>query len=1731
MQKWLFAPSPQTVFVTASGGQGKSVIAKSILTWLRNNVAIPGSHNVLRFFCKARAGQDTSSSIVSSLLFHILSVRRDLLQRVFPTYDILSQGDLRSNKLSFESLWQLLVSVTSEISMSDTYVVIDGLNECSIKSQTELLECVRSMTTPRGSGAVESPHLRFFITTRPPVYVPAGHANISLIKIRPQDIDPDIRLFVHTAVVGLPQLEDCDSDIRDALSRRIASQACGLFLWADVVINKLRRQPGLALRDQDIIWDFLTSLPPQLEKLYLQTWNNIPSESRRFVLDVMEILLAAARPLNTREMHYMLHFQKDFNYCATDIHETILEDILDLCHTFVRLDQSGIEIAHSTVRDFLTDEQYGDLLLQVPYWPLDVIAGHVRLSRACISYLQQDGIREKAAETSTDAGLYQDNAILNYSARYWPTHVHASAHKVAALLNELEIFSDPDLGAHALWVSRLSISAMSPRSPTSGSSFLHTMAIYDMVDLLRFVDFPRVENEEFIPDTEGSTLILRQGQNGYDDNGKTALWLACALDHAEFAEVLLSKHVTIDIANVDGSTSLHIACIRGRHRVIELLLNHHADHKLQTTGGVLPIHIMVFLGNIEGLRILLNHVANPREVALNDSSLLFIAAANNHLSMIRFLLTHYRMDPKVPNVEGTLPIHAAAAEGHHQTVQLLLPYHEGVDVKTHQDWTLLMVACISKSKALVEYLLQKGADINARNSYGGTPLHVAGVRKQRDIVQLLCTNHANLDLQDNDGSTPLMTVCSEGHTGIVVDLLQHGADANLRDNNMNSAIHFAASRGHKEITRLLLDHNVPVDFKGLLGFSPLYTACLQGRHEVVKLLLERRADPNAESDDSWTPVFAAVFGGSQRILLDILRAGGHVHHQGPDGFTPLATAVLKGKQDAVEHLLATNADINAKISTGASILSMGIAWGQENVASYLIKQGADITWVGAKGDHLLHVASREGSLRVVRDLCASGVQIDAEDTEGCTSLYVAALKGHDSVFDFLLTMQADINRKNVAGQGILHAAALGGNPLVVRKTLENGVPADEATELGWTALHLCICVEVAQLLIDAGSHVNSVTNTNITPLHEAVIRGRLDLVLYLTSVGAEIDSRALDGFTPLHVAAQEGHEAIMKHLLEGGADSEAVTAGGATVLGIAASKGHLKAMSVMLERRLAPNQQVDGKATALYQAVTSGQTSAVHLLLQKSANPNLSTNSIMPLHQAATLGLCDIISVLLKHGADPYARTKRNLTPLTAAVLFNQYTVVAQLLEDTEIDVNAQCPTIDTALHLSAKHGHVASSLILLEAGADLASITKVDHKTPLHIAAEQSSVFVAALLLEKGASVDPVSIHGRTPLAIAVARGHLPMVRLLIKAGASVIYHAGSLPLWLAVANDHEAVFDCLLEHGAKPQETINLMAGNSLHAAARYGCVSMMKKMMQIVPEAANSIEAHGDTPLHVAVQFDQKLIVNVLLQYQGLDLGCICRSYTDALTMAVLHENTDIVSQLLERGADPNLSNDWGNTAFTRAVWRRAPNIIKILLKGGGDVLHQDCFGSTICNRIEQLDIDIKLETSSYDVRTNEKDESRLRRTIVFAVNKLLQQERISFRTDDAVFYLAKALLMLGWVDEAATMLEQRLQRIYDDHTQLGSFQHPTTCDICRTNDGIRGVSYICVECPDSDFCAECWLLLKEGKNTTNSQCKVHTMLAIPREVMRSADDNTIFMEEPEAHSWLRKLLARVNAIQPP
>ena len=280
------------------------------------------------------------------------------------------------------------------------------------------------------------------------------------------------------------------------------------------------------------------------------------------------------------------------------------------------------------------------------------------------------------------------------------------------------------------------------------------------------------------------------------------------------------------------------------------------------------------------------------------------------------------------------------------------------------------------------------------------------------------------------------------------------------------------------------------------------------------------------------------------------------------------------------------------------------------------------------------------------------------------------------------------------------------------------------------------------------------------------------------------------------------------------------------------------------------------------------------------------------LHIACRHNHMHILRMLLSHpimdmmdGRSVNKKTPRRVlggvTPLHMACIYVNIEMLRLLLAHKDIDVNKRGDHGATPLWMACQKGHDGLVQLLL-------NHTKIEvnksrtggiESTPLCIACQNGHEEVVKMLLEyDGINVDSqTSVDSMTPLHIACSEGYDRVVRLLLEHNNNISIinqptQTGKVPLSLACRHGHHKVVRLLLDHDTS----------------------------------TINSANNDGVTPLFYACQFNKTndKIIKMLLD-KGADFNQVGIAGWSPLFVACWVENNEAVTELLKRGADPNIS----------------------------------------------------------------------------------------------------------------------------------------------------------------------------------------------------------------------------------
>ena len=172
-------------------------------------------------------------------------------------------------------------------------------------------------------------------------------------------------------------------------------------------------------------------------------------------------------------------------------------------------------------------------------------------------------------------------------------------------------------------------------------------------------------------------------------------------------------------------------------------------------------------------------------------------------------------------------------------------------------------------------------------------------------------------------------------------------------------------------------------------------------------------------------------------------------------------------------------------------------------------------------------ASENGYTETVLLLLQNGSHVNMQDNDGWPSLMAASQNGHTETVLLLLQNGAHVNMQDNNGWSSLIIASQNGP--MKQLLLQNGVHVNMQNNEGLSSLMLTNSLTCSQLLISCGADVNLLsTNTRLTALAMAIIRGNTDIALHLIDCGADM---SIGGSSALFYASFHNQISVVKHIL------------------------------------------------------------------------------------------------------------------------------------------------------------------------------------------------------------------------------------------------------------------------------------------------------------------------------------------------------------------------------------------------------------------------------------------------------------------------------------------------------------------------------------------------------------------------------------------------------------------------
>lgn len=354
----------------------------------------------------------------------------------------------------------------------------------------------------------------------------------------------------------------------------------------------------------------------------------------------------------------------------------------------------------------------------------------------------------------------------------------------------------------------------------------------------------------------------------------------------------------------------------------------------------------------------------------------------------------------------------------------------------------------------------------------------------------------------------------------------------------------------------------------------------------------------------------ATRAGDTARALELIRAGVDVNAKDAHQESAFLLAASERAPDILEATLAAGADLHDKDSWNGTALIRAAERGEPWIVGRLLRAGIERDHVNRIGYQALHEAiwfgrDTDAYADTVRVLVAGGVQLDRpSDNEGLTPLAMAEQRGFATPIATL------------------------------RRAADSAALAPSASDRALVAAIHQGDADAAALAVRAGADLEHRDAQGRTPLLQAVLLDRVDIIRLLVSLGADPDAVDDRQDTPWLVTGVTGSVAALEALLPGKPDLTLRNRFGGVSIIPAAERGHVDYVRRVVKTGIDVNHVNDLGWTALLEAVILGDGSrryqdVVRVLLDAGADPNLGdANGVRPVEHARDRGQSDVVRIL-----------------------------------------------------------------------------------------------------------------------------------------------------------------------------------------------------------------------------------------------------------------------------------------------------------------------------------------------------------------------------------------------------------------------------------------------------------------------------------------------------------------------
>ncbi|KAM0259203.1 hypothetical protein ACHAQJ_003408 [Trichoderma viride] len=355
--EWKTSKEHRLLWVRGDPGKGKTMLMCGItdeLDKLRTTPSVTQnslSNNLLYFFCQATDERiNNGAAVLRGLILMLAQQQRSLISHIRKKYGINRQ-ELLEGKNHWTALVEILLEMLRNSSSTNTYIVIDALDEC-VSQRPDLLTFVRNLSTLSSVKCMVSSRDWPEIEQQLNPSIVVGGIYLSL-ETNADVVSGAVNAYIAHEMSKLSFLQD-DEDLRNQILQKMFQQANGTFLWVALVFKELQEKLRYEFRTDLEILNILETIPGELKALYARMVHqtlDYRGEDPELCIRVLSTMSLAYRPLHLCELRILAGFQDNLARPST------LVRLVKKCGSFLTIRDNTIYFIHQSAKHYIMNDE------------------------------------------------------------------------------------------------------------------------------------------------------------------------------------------------------------------------------------------------------------------------------------------------------------------------------------------------------------------------------------------------------------------------------------------------------------------------------------------------------------------------------------------------------------------------------------------------------------------------------------------------------------------------------------------------------------------------------------------------------------------------------------------------------------------------------------------------------------------------------------------------------------------------------------------------------------------------------------------------------------------------------------------------------------------------------------------------------------------------------------------------------------------------------------------------------------------------------------------------------------------------------------------------------------------------------------------------------------------------------------------------------------------------------